>query len=313
MPSASGPSPTPRAHTRDTCPHGTWEVVRALPHPGLRPGVLGYRGYRMDLGHPRRRLELPDGCVSLVLNLAGPVWVTLGTCDTATPRPYATLVSGLQTRPTFGEHTGRVEGVEVLLAPWAAFGILDHPMCDLADRMADPGAFLGRRIDLLAEALYETAGWPARFALLDAGLRTWTGHARVGAAPPLRHAWDALVRRDGGLSVGELVSHSGRGTRRLEYLFKEQIGLPPKTTARVLRFRHALRLVARGDRPLADVAVTCGFSDQAHMNREFKAMSGRSPRRFRTERDAALPGPVGVDRVTGQVTSVVLPDRVSRS
>ncbi|MFE2477006.1 helix-turn-helix domain-containing protein [Streptomyces sp. NPDC059389] len=308
------PSPSPRALTRDACPHGTWEVVRGRPHPQLRPGVRGYRGHRMDLGYGRRRLEVPDACVSLVFNLADPVWVTLGTRLDATARPYTALVSGLQTRPTLGEHAGRVEGVEVLLAPWAAFGLLGQPMSDLADRMADPVELLGRRADLLAEALYEAVGWEARFALLDAALRTWTEAARACAAAPLRRAWGELVRSGGCLPVEELALRSGRGKRRLEYLFREQIGLTPKTAARVLRFQRTLWLVDHGGRPLADVAVTCGFSDQAHMNREFKAMSGRTPRRFRSERGAALPGgPAGVDRVTGQVTSIVLPDRFSRS
>lgn len=80
----------------------------------------------------------------------------------------------------------------------------------------------------------------------------------------------------------------------------------------MLRFQRALRLVNHGGRPLADVATACGFSDQAHMNREFKAMSGRSPRQFVSERVATPPGPAGIDRVTGQVTSGVLP-RLSRS
>ncbi|MFI0242044.1 helix-turn-helix domain-containing protein [Streptomyces sp. NPDC016845] len=309
----SGTPPLSRALASDACPHGTWEVVRALPHPRLRPGVLGYRGYRMDLAHGRRRLELPDGCVSLVFNLADPVWVTLGTRHDAPALPYTTLLSGLQTRPTFGEHAGRMEGVEVLLAPWEAFGILGHPMADLADRMTDPAALLGARADLLAEALHEATGWPARFALLDDTLHTWAEATPARAADPLRHAWSELLRSGGGLPVGELALRSGRGTRRLEYLFREQIGLTPKTAARVLRFRHAVRLIGRSAQPLVDVAAACGFSDQAHMNRDFTAMSGRSPLRFRRERAASPPGPAWVDRVTGQVTSVVLPDSVSRS
>ncbi|WP_267887239.1 helix-turn-helix domain-containing protein [Streptomyces sp. WM6372] len=309
----SGLPPPSRALARDACPHGTWEVVRGLPHPRLRPGVRGYRGYRMDLGYGRRRLEVPDACVSLVFNLADPVWVTLGTQRDATARPYTALLSGLQTRPTLGEHAGRVEGVEVLLAPWAAFGLLGQPMGDLADRMAEPVELLGRRADLLAEALYEAVGWGPRFALLDETLRTWTEATGTRAAEPLRRAWGELVRSGGSLPVGELAVRTGRGRRRLEYLFREQIGLTPKTAARVLRFQRALWLVNHGGRPLADVAAACGFSDQAHMNREFRAMSGRSPRRFRSERGADLPGPAGVDRVTGQVTSIVLPGRVSRS
>ncbi|GHB51541.1 putative AraC-family regulatory protein [Streptomyces cirratus] len=302
-------SAPPRPVLRDSCPHGTWDVLRALPHPLLRPGVRGYRGYRMDLAHGRRRLEVPDACASLVFNLAGPVWVTLGTRSDARARPYTALLAGLQSRPTVGEHAGRVEGVEVLLAPWAAFGLLGVPMSDLADTMAEPADVLGRRADLLAEALHAGAGWADRFGLLDAALLGWAARAGTGPSQALREAWWELVRSRGSLHVGALARRTGWSVRRVEYLFREQVGLTPKTAARVLRFQHALRLVNGGGRPLAEVAAACGFSDQSHMNREFRAMSGRSPRRFLSERRTALPGPPGPDRVTGQVTSVVLPGR----
>ncbi|MGW7104499.1 helix-turn-helix domain-containing protein [Streptomyces sp. NPDC054838] len=299
----------PRPVLRDSCPYGTWDVLRALPHPLLRPGVRGYRGYRMALEHGRRRLEVPDACASLVFNLAGPVWVTLGTARDAAPRPYTALLSGLQTRPTVGEHAGRVEGVEVLLAPWAAFGLLGVPMSDLTDTMAEPADVLGRRADLLAEALHAGTGWADRFTLLDDALLGWAGGTGTGPSPALRGAWRELVRSRGSLPVNALARRTGWSVRRVEYLFREQVGLTPKTAARVLRFQHALRLVNSGGQPLGDVATACGFSDQSHMNRDFKAMSGRSPRRFLAERRAALPGPPRPDRVSGQVTSVVLPGR----
>jgi AraC-like DNA-binding protein len=46
----------------------------------------------------------------------------------------------------------------------------------------------------------------------------------------------------------------------------------------VLRFRRALALLAApGGAPWAEVAVACGYYDQAHLNREFRALAGRTP------------------------------------
>lgn len=59
------------------------------------------------------------------------------------------------------------------------------------------------------------------------------------------------------------------------------VGLAPKTLARVLRFRTALRLLhtpQRGD--LASLALDTGYADQAHMNRDFRALSGLTPTAF---------------------------------
>ena len=53
----------------------------------------------------------------------------------------------------------------------------------------------------------------------------------------------------------------------------------PKAVARILRFQRALRLLSEG-RALADVAYDCGFADQPHLNREWREISGYSPREY---------------------------------
>jgi len=62
--------------------------------------------------------------------------------------------------------------------------------------------------------------------------------------------------------------------------------LGPKAVARILRFQRALRLLSEG-RALADVAYYCGFADQPHLNREFRALAGGTPREVTFVQDAA--------------------------
>jgi hypothetical protein len=52
---------------------GNWEVVTRPPHPLLRPGVRGYRGFRLEFERSRLRLEVPNGSVTLVLGFGDPV------------------------------------------------------------------------------------------------------------------------------------------------------------------------------------------------------------------------------------------------
>jgi transcriptional regulator GlxA family with amidase domain len=59
--------------------------------------------------------------------------------------------------------------------------------------------------------------------------------------------------------------------------FTQQIGLTPKASARVLRFRHAVALLGRGAAGLTEISTACGFYDQAHLNREFRAIAGTTP------------------------------------
>ena len=95
-------------------PDGLWEVALARPHPRLRPGVISYRGFRLALGTPRRRLEVPIGAVTLLLGFGDRLRIRGLTGSARPPVSLVSVVSGLTTRPVIGEHDGRLAGVEVL-------------------------------------------------------------------------------------------------------------------------------------------------------------------------------------------------------
>ncbi|HVS31923.1 MAG TPA: AraC family transcriptional regulator [Thermoanaerobaculia bacterium] len=50
---------------------------------------------------------------------------------------------------------------------------------------------------------------------------------------------------------------------------------------RNLRLRHAARALLHTSMPLGEIAVTCGFADQAHFGRLFRKMRGMTPGAFR--------------------------------
>lgn len=85
----------------------------------------------------------------------------------------------------------------------------------------------------------------------------------------------------GRLTVEELAQASGIGRKRLSGLFRRQIGLTPKALARVLRFKSAINLLTGVERvPWVELAAHCGYYDQAHLIRDFRAFSGYAPGEF---------------------------------
>ncbi|MDF9812740.1 helix-turn-helix domain-containing protein [Streptomyces sp. SPB162] len=286
------------------CPEGRWEVATALPHARLRPGVQRYRGFRLDLDLPRQRLEVPDGVVTLLFSFDHELRVTEAATPSATGSSHRSMLVGLRTSTGLGRHSGRLNGLEVILSPWKAYALFGIPMHELADTIADPIDLLGPRCRDLADALACAPGWAQRFELLDAAFLRWSVDA-VPASDRVRYAWRELARTSGALPIGQLVADTGLSWRQLEHRFRTEIGLTPKGAARVMRLRKVLRLMAE-NRAAAGIAAECGFSDQAHLSREFKAMIGRTPRQFLQARALDFAGPPTVDRVDGQVTSVVL-------
>lgn len=191
---------------------------------------------------------------------------------------FGSFAGGLHDGPTLVEHPGRSHGVEIDFTPLGARALLGLPGSELAHRVVALQDVLGRAAAELLERLVEATSTRARFALLDDALI-----ARVAeAAPPRPDVVRALGRLDathGALPVASLAGELGCSRRHLSATFRAELGLPPKAYARVLRFRRATRLLA-GGAELARVAALCGYADQPHLNREFRALAGRTPVTF---------------------------------
>lgn len=68
--------------------------------------------------------------------------------------------------------------------------------------------------------------------------------------------------------------------------FRQTLGVPPHNYIVQRRVEHAQRLLRNTDLPLSEVAVVAGFTDQSHLARHFRTITGLSPslarHRFRT-------------------------------
>jgi AraC-like DNA-binding protein len=176
------------------------------------------------------------------------------------------------------------------------------PMRHLANERADTDA-LESALDLvhLTDRLAHAAGPAERFAALDATLL-----AAAEAGPVVRTetvwAWQQLHRTGGQVSVSDLAAEVGWSRRHLIRCFGEEIGLPPKPVARLLRFSRAVELLdamaAPGSGPLAtisDVAAGTGYADHSHLVREFQRLGGCSPSAYLNDRGGAGLGTIVAD------------------
>ena len=93
----------------------------------------------------------------------------------------------------------------------------------------------------------------------------------------VRADWLVSALLDGYGSVDHASRVTGFSTRQLQRVANEDIGLSPKELGRILRFQQALPAVLRGNENHTTVAAAYGYSDQAHMIREFNRLTGYSP------------------------------------
>jgi len=68
-------------------------------------------------------------------------------------------------------------------------------------------------------------------------------------------------------------------------MFREEVGLTPKLYCRIRRFQQVLALIRCG-KPVewADIALSCGYFDQAHFVHDFRAFSGITPSAYASHR-----------------------------
>lgn len=97
-------------------------------------------------------------------------------------------------------------------------------------------------------------------------------------------AWQRLQDARGQLRIHDLATDLGLSRSYLNKRFDEQIGLSPKTVARILRFRHAAQLITASTARLGPIADACGYSDQSHLDREFRALADCTPTEFSARR-----------------------------
>ncbi|MDN5205534.1 helix-turn-helix domain-containing protein [Fulvivirgaceae bacterium BMA10] len=85
----------------------------------------------------------------------------------------------------------------------------------------------------------------------------------------------------GNVNIEKLARNTGMSKRHLERKFIEIVGPGPKLFARIVRFQRSIRQYQQLiDKNLTSIAYHCGYADQSHFIREFKAFSGMSPKQY---------------------------------
>jgi transcriptional regulator GlxA family with amidase domain len=75
--------------------------------------------------------------------------------------------------------------------------------------------------------------------------------------------------------VAEVAARLGVQARQLERRFKLRVGLSPKYFARIRRFQRVFPEVEGAG--WVEAAAACGYYDQAHLIRDFRAFAGEPP------------------------------------
>jgi AraC-like DNA-binding protein len=236
--------------------------------PALRPWVAGVMFYRETFapGHEVVERVLPDGALRLVVNIAD-AGVEL-------------LLIGPSTTAALVRLGGRMQGLSITLRPGAAPVLFGLPAGALGAAAVRLHELWGAAAHTLAARVHEARDDAARAQAVQEALLARLLHG-PDDSPVLAAQAQRLLALPGA-KVPAVAAALGVGERRLQQLFHAQVGLPPRQWARLARLHGGLRLLRREPGlPWAALAAEAGYSDQAHLAHEFRALCGITPTDFR--------------------------------
>jgi AraC-like DNA-binding protein len=263
---------------------GISEHAWRAPAPLLAELVGAYVGYRQAGMPPANHRGLPSPGLTVIFTLDDKLTIAEHPDPGQAAGSFDTLVGGLHTRPALITHEGSQSGVQLALSPLGARALLGLPAADLAGIDVHGEDVLGTLAGEVQERLRSAATWDERFTILDCALlsRMRAAAESAGVSLEVRFAWQRLLRSGGCVPVAELAAETGWSDRHLRSRFRAETGLSPKEAARVIRFNRARRILQRravAGEPLrlAELAASCGYFDQAHLDREFGLLAGCPP------------------------------------
>ena len=247
-----------------------------LPAAALRPFISHYAGFRVSGLPAGVHFGLPSSSVDLIVSLGHSIELERTPNSTQAASSFIAFVRGLRDTPAIVRQGSEAFGLHVFIEPLGCRAILGVGGADISSRVVDLSDVWPGRAGRLVEMLRAAGTWERRFAILD---RTFAAALKpAGARPEIRWAWSRLAKTHGAVPIQQLADETGYSRRHLCELFRDAAGVTPKLAARIFRFERACRLIADQRLGLADIAMVCGYCDQAHLTREWCAIADCPPK-----------------------------------
>jgi AraC-like DNA-binding protein len=255
------------------------ETVAGAPGPGLAGLVSALTGYREIARRPLCAHQPASLVFPLVISFGEPFRIGLGRRPSSNDR-HSSFGAGLFAGPVIIESTGQSHCIQIDFTPLGARRFFNLPMSELAGAMIPLDEVCGIAGTALRERLGNTPDWAGRFALVRDFARNRIERSRA-LSPDAGNAFARLQASAGRLSIGRLAQNTGRSRKHLSALFRHEFGLPPKQIARIMRLGATLDRARRATEGWAELAVACGYADQAHLSRDFSELAGMTPTEWR--------------------------------
>jgi AraC-like DNA-binding protein len=261
-------------------------LSRFLPSPPLSAYIEAFCFSDGDASLPPKMERcLPTGQVAVVVNLGHDTFrvANLQHADQF-QRFHGSVFTGAFSQFCVLDTTTMVTTLSICFKPGGARLFLPMPAAELANQVVDLSCVFGTAAFDLREQLQAAQTNDDRVRILERFLLARLAWEQA-PHPAVTFALISFQGEKERRSISEVTTQLGLSPKRFISLFEEAVGLTPKVFCRVLRFQEVLRQTTRGQPARwADLALDCGYFDQAHFIHDFQAFAGLTPSAYLAQR-----------------------------
>lgn len=189
-------------------------------------------------------------------------------------------IAGFQTKPAFVESYGSSKMVVIQFKTLGAFVFLNQPLHYFTDNYVPLDDVFQNEAEETWSKLQEAQTLNEKILLTENFLYRKLLADKMPNERLLAEI-DKVFQENNYTSISTICQQFNISRKHLNFLFKESIGVSPKTLSSLYRFQNILKTISKAKpEKLTDFAYELEYFDQAHFNNDFKRFAGLNPTEY---------------------------------
>lgn len=248
---------------------------RITPPPSLQPFIECYWVIEDEAVSPVCQKIIPDGFPEIIFHYGDPFRILI---NTEWELQENFLIAGQLTKFFYLENTGKTGVLGIKLKPTALTKLFGLSMKDYTDKVVSANQLSGT-FDKIKQIISMKQQYESIIKELDEYFAALLTKKSI-KQDLVDKAVETIFERKGMISVEELAASSFVSERQFLNHFRQQVGLPPKFFARIIRLNYIFQLVKENKEKWSSLAYEAAYFDQAHFIKDFKTFTGEKPNQY---------------------------------
>lgn len=191
------------------------------------------------------------------------------------------IIRGQQSSFIDMQATGDIGIFSVLFKPQGAMMFFSLPLKELTDQAISLHDIAGKETSMLEDQIENLNSTEERVLLIEKFLLKKLIEKEYYSFNRINGVIQKIVELNGEISVDDIGKVACLSNKQLERYFTKYIGMSPKQYLKIVRFQKVLKTKELNeDLSLTSLAHDCGYYDQAHFIKDFKLITGMTPKAF---------------------------------